>query len=327
MSKLNSITLIGAGGFGSRHLQSLAHSAEAWDISVVDPSGNSLDVAQARWREETNTGTNSRVRFVTKLSPEVPAADIVIVATDARSRLAALEQCLSHGQPEFLILEKVLFQSVSDLDRACELLSRNKPKTYVNCPRRVFPFYQDLKRRVEAEKDLVTMSVVGDNWDMGSNAIHHIDLWAFLSSSAEFKMDACSLEQGRFAGKRPGTEEIHGELSAVGPRGRLKLVSNRQKGSRDYSTSIQTGNLEIVAHEPSRSAVVRDGEVEKYRSVEFVMTRQSRLTHVLAEGLIRDGKCDLTPFAESAQLHRGFLMALTRHFEGLEPGVGRCPIT
>ena len=48
-----------------------------------------------------------------------------------------------------MILEKFLFQKISDYRNNLKRLKKHKIYSWVNCQRRAFPFYQNLKKKLE----------------------------------------------------------------------------------------------------------------------------------------------------------------------------------
>src|SRR5947209_4742456 len=135
---MTTVALIGAGQIGSRHLQALAR-LEA-DITVIDPSSASLDRAR-------ELAGKSDIRYATQLDQLGPAIDVAIVACSARERRSVVESLLAGRKVGALVLEKVLFQKIEDYEAVGALLKERGVRAWVNCPRRLWPFYQALRER------------------------------------------------------------------------------------------------------------------------------------------------------------------------------------
>jgi hypothetical protein len=51
------------------------------------------------------------------------------------------------------------------------------------------------------------------------------------------------------------------------------------------------------------------------------------MTHLIADQLVEEGRCGLTPFEDSYHIHHQFLEPLTQFFCVAQPSFDRCPIT
>ena len=93
-----------------------------------------------------------------------------------------LKNCLKKNKVKYIIFEKVLFQKVEEYHSVDMLLNRYKTRGWVNCHRRIYPTYQNLKELLFGE-ELVDMEVVGNGWGLACNSVHFIDLYAYLTSA------------------------------------------------------------------------------------------------------------------------------------------------
>ena len=84
-----------------------------------------------------------------------------------------------------MIIEKVAFQSISSFEKIINLLSKNKIKAWINCPRRLEKTYIKIKKILVEEKK-INIKVVGNNWGLASNSVHMLDLFAFLTNQNKF---------------------------------------------------------------------------------------------------------------------------------------------
>jgi predicted dehydrogenase len=320
------LILIGAGQIGSRHLQAMSLSSHDWIIKVIDPNTKSLELSRKRWNEVALQTSNIEISFSSSLPTNPSHIDVAIIATSAVHRLEAIKSLLAFQTPSYLILEKVLFQSVTELDEALLLLQEKNVKTYVNCPRRIYPFYLALKEKL-ANQPQINMSIIGNNWDMGCNGIHHLDLWCFLTGKINFDLNVTGLLPRQTLGKRHGTQEIYGTLLASADNTELSMYSGDDSLHRHYSVNISSTDYEFEIDEPGRNIkTIRcpDGnDAPKVLDILF----QSVLTHIIADALVETGQCGLTLLSESACIHRRFLMPLLEHFKLIDPTIQQCPIT
>ena len=170
MARHYHLGIIGTGQIGSRHLQALALIDRPVSIQVVDPSPASLKTARERFNEVKGSGNVEHVEYLKDISEMTPELDCVLIATKADIRRQALEQLLAQKHVSYLILEKVLFQKKDDFEAVNALLNRCNVKTWVNFPRRVWPIYQELKKKL-TNVNTVDFNVTGSRWGLGCNGL------------------------------------------------------------------------------------------------------------------------------------------------------------
>lgn len=324
------LLLIGAGQLGSRHLQALALSDFA-DISiqVVEPSSEARKIAQERWEQVTKSEKIKAIEFLADVSTVNCTIDFCIIATNANCRLQVLKGLLTSVSVRQLVLEKVLFQSVEQLKEASSLLSSVDTQVWVNCPRRMFPIYQELKKRLAGEQTL-KLQVQGNNWGLACNAIHFIDLWAMLGGEHGYALDTSGLDVAVVESKRPGYKEVSGTLSgASGERG-FSLISTADTEPVPLSIRIETEHFIVSVSESTGQCIIQAKETGEQEVLTFSVLYQSQLSHEVARQLLAsgNGSCELSPFNESASLHEPFLQGLLEFFNKQDGNAHTiCPIT
>lgn len=322
------VVLIGAGQLGSRHLQALALSELEINVSVVDPSEEALRVARQRYEQITATPNVKGVTYYNNLSEVAQHIDVCIIATSANHRLSVLEQLVSKHSVEYLVLEKVLFQSVQELDCASELLERYRIKAWVNCPRRMFPAYRELREILQQHKQLI-MAVKGNDWGLACNAIHFIDLWAAIGEHCDYQIELDGLSETVLDSKRVGYKEIQGMIVGHSDGVKHFELSCEVVGKAPHlEVRFETESFIVNIDETEATAVLFEKKSKTQRVIDYRSVLQSAMTQKVVASLTQSGECDLTPYHESAALHRPFLKALTYYFTqfgGVENS--RCPIT
>lgn len=322
---LYKIILLGAGQLGSRHLQGLAKLDLKAEIWVVDPYEASLETALGRYNE---VGPLVSARFFKSLDETgISEADLVVVATNADIRPVALDELLRKVSVRHLLLEKVAFQSVEIFKKNIKQLEDCNIKTWVNCPRRLYPLYLQLKSELNGVEEL-NMEVSGTDWGMGCSTIHFVDLFAFLTSDPDMSVTGHSLDKKLHTSKRPGFYELTGAIEFSNSRGKLRIVSEDKEGI-SLQITITTPDVKIVINELAReySLTSREAEPGSVKS-SFLVPYQSSLTTEVAKDILNKGKCGLTEVHESLMHHEIILPVYTDHFSQL---LGRkldfCPIT
>ena len=307
------IAVIGAGELGSRHLQGLAKCAFGVDIQVVDPSEQSLSIAEKRFQEmpaNTNIKSIEFIQDMTSLKLEI---DLAIIATNANVRLKVLKNILQGRVVKSLLLEKVLFQSLEELDEAEKILSETGTVAYVNCPKRSYESSKIICEKIKNDLRL-SCHVEGTNWGLGCNAIHFLDTMAFYCGRTGYSLDTSGLDTQIQQSKRPGFVEFTGELVATfGPNKVLKLVS--KKGSEVlFQMTLESEQYKISLDEKLGRLQVFNKLSSTEELIECKTPFQSQLTHEIAKRIIFNQPVGLPDFKTSASLHRPLLTELLKFY-------------
>lgn len=319
------IAVIGAGQLGRRHMQSIANSELNGSLYVVDPFESSLAAAKAALSEcDSNASFARNAHWLTDASGLPSTVDAVVVATTADVRLEALQSLFKHSQPRNIILEKVLFQRAADFSSAQEMFDKADLKNiWVNCPRRAMAVYQDLATFF-SDDPVMRMDVHGGDWGLGCNAIHFIDLLAYLSRQHHLQLHIEDLTPGFKPSKRDRFIEFTGTLN-----GRL--------GASTFSLTAQANSnkkVMISLHGQTKSAVLDEatGTLWKHEGLQhslesFTLPYQSQITGPLIQTLLATGACPLTQYSDAVELHIPLLEALSLHIQSTGRTLDACPIT
>ena len=324
------VLLVGAGQIGSRHLQGLARARLNLSIEIVEPHPASREIAIQRFQEIPPGDGRKDVRAIDRLDASrfEGHADLAIIATNAAVRHDVIHDVLNRLTTPFLVLEKVLFQRIADLDSIGTLLAEKSCTAWVNCPRRLMPYYRELRDLLLGER--IKIYAHGHNWGLACNGIHLFDLLAFLSGSPRPDgWNIAELDPATYASKRGNFVEFGGSIT-------FSLEGGHEIVMRDERVDGTSLVIEI-AGPPARAAVnemagsmslsTRAGGWNTERR-DIAAPRQSELTNLIAEDILIRGTCGLTGYAESAALHRAYLAASLEHI-GAVTGAGQelCPIT
>lgn len=321
------IAIIGAGQLGSRHLQSLVKLMETASIHVIDPSPNSLNVAKKR-ALEINNQSGHQLHFSDSLNSLPLNLDVAVIATNADVRAKVVHQILADTKVKFFLLEKVVFQNENDFEAIINKFHEHKAKAWVNCPRRAFDFYGELKSLVNVNHPLY-FSASGGDWGLACNGMHFLDLMAFLTSQTSFSGSSLGLIPKVSDSKRKGFKEVHGTLLFVSPSKNILTLNSQDNSSAPITIQISTPDFQALIDEKNRKmALALKDENWAWHDKQMKMPFQSDLTHLVVSDLLQKGTCDLTPVSESFALHLPFLKVIRSHMESiLNVTLDSCPIT
>jgi predicted dehydrogenase len=324
---MNNIALIGAGQLGSRHLQGLAKSSINISIEVVEPYAKSREVARQRYEEIEKNPKVDYINFFESIDELSDTLDVVIIATNADIRSRIIRELLSKKEVKNLILEKVLFQTIAEYSEVQNLLEEGSVRCWVNHPRRMFPFYQSLKKEIKSAKQISYM-VQGGAWGLGCNGLHFIDHLSFLSDSNQLYIDNNFLHPHIYKAKRENFIEFNGLLKGKVGNHVFTLYSNEEY--IPGIITITTDKLTAIIDEVSGyTRIARKDNGWKWEvSMQKIIYFQSELTHTAIEQILLTKKCDLPSYEEAMQLHLPFVKALLSHMEKVDgKGYFLCPIT
>lgn len=320
------IALIGCGNIGSRHLQALKKTQREIEITICEPFADSRATALTRYNEvEDNLCIKDfKVLENYKLLPS--DIDFVIIATSASERFDIAKWVVNNIDLKYLLLEKVVFQSIDEFSSFDDLIKNKNIKVWVNCPRRMYGFYQTLKNDFSGI-DKINMTVSGDNWGMGCNSIHMMDLYQYLTNCKEYKCDNSRLSEKIIDSRRSGYKELLGEIKINTEKGDITIVCT-ETGNAPINIRIQTLKGDINVSEVNKLAKFYDKQGNLINELEVDVIPQSCLTNIVTEDIIDTGDCPLTEYNTSKSLHCVMLESFLEHVNKFcEEEVKRCPIT
>ena len=297
---------------GCRHLEALSKSTFPIELYGIDPQKYSVDLAKESL-ESLQTKKNIKNISITQEIKTLPKTlDLLIIATNSDVRLEVLCEILDYADVNFIILEKILFQAEKDLTKGKRILNKSGSEAWVNCPRRVWPLYTDIKKYLYG-KHKVSFKLSGGNWGMGCNAIHFIDCFEYLTNSRLKEINTKLLDQVIHNSKRKGFIEFTGILEAsFDNQNSMILESVDDNMSNLFSINISSEDTTISIDENSgKGEIIFQDEPKK--EFTFKVPFQSELTNLIAKEIMFDSKCFLTPYDESAMQHRVLLDAFNHH--------------
>lgn len=271
------ICIVGAGNIGMRYHQGILATLDAAKVTLVDQPHRLDELGQQNYANTTLASSIDQVET---------QIDLFVVATSSAPRLALYKQCLVRN-PTFVILDKYLFASRAEFDQC---LALDRVTTFVNqwmhgsgcfdC------LFEEPRQQVELR---------GSGWGLGCNAVHWIDVFKRHLGITELALTESSVISAVFPAKRPGYQEVAGQLVLADCHSdkTITLIDQPDAGTTDGMT-IRVDEREYFFN---YREIIRDGAV------------LSRFPYFSAQigGIVRDimarGQCALPSLEESISQH------------------------
>lgn len=324
---MESIIILGAGNIGSRHLQGLSNLAFPADIFVVDPKKKSRSLSKKRWNDiSCNKHSVSYYESVENIGQS--EITVCIIATPASVRKHAFEDLIHHCSVESIIFEKFLFQTEKDYYEVENSLERRNIDAWVNCPRRNYDLYKNIKRSIS--EDQIKMSVCGANWGIGCNGIHYADLFGWLTESKRINWNNSLLQERILEAKRDGFVEFAGTLFGTDTNNNSIILSSFEANDSYVTVRISTPSqqwiIDPIAKHKKNIIKRKNDWVSEQTSVEIPYI--SELIGRIVTNIVQQNECDLPTFTESKEYHLPLLQTLRQHIEMVrDEEIKECPIT
>jgi hypothetical protein len=303
---VKNLLLIGAGQLGARYVQSIIDETLNYNIVVVDLSELSLNTAKKIWIEAGGTKSNHKILWTNKLPENIKTYDIAIIATSSRNRATLIKKVATKVFVNYWVLEKILAQSNEELKKIKEATIDAK-KVYVNTPRRLWKWYNEIKSKFPEKPYKVTRN--GGLWGLAGNSIHFIDLVAWWSGESLISINNEELSKDWFKSKREGYFEVTGKLLAKFSGGTTLILQSSQKISENILKVEFSNNDNCKIYENKGTALFSDGNI-----LEGKLELQSKLAGPMITKILTQGDCELPTLEESSKLHSIFLSSMLEHW-------------
>lgn len=301
------VIIVGAGQLGSRHLQALRNTKHNLDITVSDPSLDSLKVARERYEALPEVGKH-QIQYLENL-PSTGQWDLAIVASNAGPRKAILEKITDQLEIKNFIIEKILFTQTADYEWAEKASASTLKNAWVNCCMRQMPIYQEIKKDLKEQN--FNFAVTGSNFGLVTNAIHYLDYAAWLAGTPEYTLETNFLDPQVVPSKRKGYLELNGSLRARFKSGAIAQISCFQDGTLPVTVEVHSKSQRYLVLEAERKALFWNAEKNWVREEkEAIIPYQSQLTAEIVDAFYNGKTCSLPTLKESIKIHLNLLKPL-----------------
>lgn len=311
------ILVIGFGNMGCRHAQSfLSNKDNKIFIIELDDNifkNNSLRIGAVEEDLE-------RISFQDLGNKKI---DFAVIATSADIRFKLFVQVLEAGI-KYILLEKVVFQSISQFENALKLIEKYQAKVYCNFLNRYSQSYTEIKKAITVGSRL-NFTVTGGHFGFACNALHYIDLFKFLTNENVYlensnlvKSDSPNIRGAKYV-------EVFGQQIWKNKKGdQLFISSDKENNSgKGSENNIRVGEMLYIINENTLNqySVNGNGEVEVSK---FDMPMASKLTCTLLKQIV-DGNILLPSVEETMDYHIQFFESVNSSLRISKNEL--CPIT
>lgn len=311
------ILIIGFGNMGCRHAQSFLPEKEN-KIFIIEPNdeifvNNRLRIgAELEDLKRIDFNELNKIKF-----------DFAVIATSAEIRFRLFKLVLEAGI-KTVLLEKVVFQSLSQFELALKLTEKYQATVHCNFINRYSHSYIEIKKSI-TDGEKVNFIVTGGDFGFACNALHYIDLFKYLTKS-EVYLETSNLIKSENPNIRGAKYvEVYGQQIWKTKNGDQLLISsdkenNSGKGSENH---ILIGNsIHIINENTLNQLDINDkGKIGVHK---FDMPMASQLTKIIQKQF-ENGTILLPTIQETKNYHVQF-------FESINVSLGLsksdlCPIT
>lgn len=320
---MKNICVVGIGNLGLRHYQALLNVDFDVALFLVEPVATALSSAKNHF-DITNDKIKV-VRFLQNIRDLSDDMDLAVIATNSDVRAQVTKDLVSARNVSRILFEKVLFQATEEYLEIGELLTEHSIQAWVNCPRRLYPYYQDIKNRLNNKP--IFYGVNG--WEPACNSIHFVDHMEWLTGETLAAVNTAKLEKKILESKRKGFVELVGELELEFSGGSRLVMKSPVEGKiiRDIEISNNQYKFELDELNNICKQTNSDGLKKKY---EIRPLYQSELTNLVAKEMIFRNTSALVSYENSSRQHLKLLDAFKKHIYAVNKTYiknNRVPIT
>lgn len=315
---MSSILLIGCGNLGKFYYQSILKHLGQTDLKIytVDPF--------SKLPHNSNPTTTTHVHFDQLDQLVIPnnQVDLAIVTTCSDVRYQLTKQVLDSLTIKYLILEKILFQNEEEYQIIDQLLKEHKVTAWVNCPRRTYQYYRNLKQELNQQSiQIDQLTVTGVNWGLACNIMHFLDLYVYLTGDQDFTLEINDQLQ-LHPSKRKNFYEFEGMIKTTDGKLSISCQIDPDQSSFVLQKIFKLSDgTEIKINNLARQLEITDKNATQYYQVPYI----SDLMGLHIKDILTTGRSKLTDYRESMKIHLKLITLLKSQFKRHQ--IDNCPVT
>ena len=293
-----SILIVGLGSVGKFHLISILKSKKKLDITLVDSSNKALDDSYIIFKENKNHHRHN-LNLIDNINAINDKYDIALLAVSSDVRFKIFKKINNLSKIKFFILEKFLFQKISEYNLTKKIINEKKIKVWVNCWRRTFKIYKEIKKN-KKKNEQFDIHLKGKEWGLACNSIHFIDLFCWLNNYRHVDLQNELLHNKIFNSKRNGYIEFYGTVLGKKNNNVLSMSCSKDKKKSLFIT-LESKDKLININELEGIMTIKSKNRDRFMN--FESPKVSNLTLPVVNDILNKRKCYLPTFSESEELH------------------------
>ena len=317
------ILIVGAGNIGSSHLEGAVKNKNQLSLVIFDKSEKALDLSKKNISNKKYDNKLTNLIFTTE-APKDINFDICLMCTTADNRANITIDLLNKCHFKKIVFEKVLFQKNIDFQKISNILKKKSIKAWVNCPRRTYSFYKDIKKLINLNSP-VEIDVSGSHWGLACNTIHFVDLFSYLVE--ENKLEIVDKNFSKTITKSNRGEnffELTGSIKFAIEKHFMK-ISCYDNCDPYLNIKIKNGKTENIVNESAEIWQSYNSGLKNIKKIKIPY--QSNETEFLIDDILND-KCGLVSYENSCKHHIFLLNVIREHMSKiLNKKLIECPIT
>lgn len=227
--------IIGVGNIGLRHIQGLSKINNS-KFFLYDKNNN----YKVRFKIEFDKlKKNNQINYFSNMDEienKKLIYKLIILSITSEKRVAMLRRLRKIFPETKILIEKPICQSILELNR----LKNIKENTYVNYPRRYYPWFSKIKKEFlkNYKKNKLNLKIRYINLGLATNTCHYIDLFNFLTNLNPNKV--ILKNEKWFESKRKGFFDLNGDVEIdFGKNNKLIINSLTSKDDKKIFLSIE----------------------------------------------------------------------------------------
>lgn len=317
------LLIVGIGSIGSRHFEAISKTYFNKEIHILDKIS-----AIKKFKKKLNNFKKNKTIYLHKTSKTIPAnIDLVIIATNSNVRAKVTQDLINRIKIKFIIFEKFLFQKESDYKKTINKLKKKRISSWVNCQRRMIPFYAYLKKKISSGK--IEMKVSGNRWGLSGNSIHFLDLFFYLGGKTnKIKKVENNLENKIYKSKRKGFMDFFGNLSITFLDGSKIIFEDKKETRNSLKISIKNKNRIFDILEKGKIIKLKIKNNNQIFLKNFKNYFTSEISTKIISQILLNKKSFLPRINESSRYHLILLKIFLSHLQKIKRNkVKKCLVT
>ena len=299
----NNILIIGFGNIGQRHFQSFYNLNKKFNIFIIEKKFKktaNLIKNQYKINKKINIHIFNNLNKLKNHS-----FFLTILATNSDVRYFLFKKLINQFNSKHIILEKVLFKNLDELEKCVKLIENYSEKIWINLPRREYPLMQYIYSKLDLKKKIY-IEFSGFRWGIASNMIHFLDLFKWMTKANKITFRD-KLDSKIYNAKRKGFYEVRGKIIFKDQNNnKLKIIDdiNFKKNKFEIKNKNQVflikDNILHIISKKKKSAIL------------FPNNFQSNLTSKIYLSLLKNNFCKLPELKNSIDIHKVFYSILEK---------------